>query len=110
MFLYFFQPPGTKSANVKGFDRSFLVDSILGAKSDDGKHLLLVKWKEVDFTEWVPAEDADSCCPRMVINFYEKHVKWSNPSPEDQKFAANAVAAKGAAEIQTTAPGEASAS
>lgn len=80
-----FLPPGTKGANVKGFDRSLLVDSIIGAKCDDGKHLFLVKWKEVDFTEWVPAEDADSCCPKLVIDFYEKFILWSKPRGENLK-------------------------
>ena len=59
-----------------------MVDSILGTKADDGKHLFLVKWQEVDFTEWVPAEDADNCCPRKVIDFYEKFILWSKPADD----------------------------
>ena len=61
------------------------MEQIESAKVEDGKHFFFVKWADVDdISEWVPAEDADVCCPQKVIAFYEKHIKWSmtpNPIP-----------------------------
>ena len=57
------------------------MEEIVSARVDDGKHLFYVKWQDADISEWVSADDADICCPRKVIAFYEKHIRWANPTP-----------------------------
>ena len=58
------------------------MEKILGSKMDEGKHWFHVKWKEVDFAEWVLSDDADFCCPRLVIDYYEQFINWSAPLNE----------------------------
>lgn len=58
----------------RGFHRGLEPDKILGADNRTGRLMLLMKWKNFDFCELVPAAEANIKCPQIVISFYEKHL------------------------------------
>lgn len=39
----------------------------------------LIKWKDMDEFEYVPAEWANEKCPMEVIKFYESRIYWADP-------------------------------
>lgn len=75
--------------NANGVDRfeTQTVEEILGAKEDDGKIEFLVKWRNDDDVDWVPAEIANQRIPQLVIEFYEERISFladSDDSDDDE--------------------------
>lgn len=64
----------TDIGGKKGFARGLEADKIMGADDRSGRLMLLIKWKNVDFCDLVPAAEANIKCPQEVISFYEKHL------------------------------------
>lgn len=76
------------SANVvpepgqTGFDKGFDVEKILGASETDNELYFLLKFKEADQAEMVPATVVNVKVPQMVIKFYEERLSWYSDSEE----------------------------
>lgn len=65
-----------------GFERGFEAEKILGATDANGELFFLLKFKEADQAEMVPATVANVKIPHMVIKFYEERLSWYSDSEE----------------------------
>lgn len=65
-----------------GFDKGYDVEKILGASEADNELHFLLKFKEADQAEMVPATIVNVKVPQMVIKFYEERLSWYSDSEE----------------------------
>lgn len=63
---------------INGFECGLTAKEIVGATCTNGQLMFLMKWADSDKCEFVPAKMANVKCPQIVIEFYEKHLKWSD--------------------------------
>lgn len=70
-----------------GFDRGLKPDKILGATDASGEVYFLMKWKDTEATDLVPAKEANVKCPQLVIQFYEKRLTWHEDPATQAKSA-----------------------
>ncbi|CAL8078013.1 unnamed protein product [Orchesella dallaii] len=61
-----------------GFARGFEPEEVMGVAKDpnDGMLRALIKWKDKDIYDIVPAEEVNLKCPQLVIKLYENITKW----------------------------------
>jgi len=60
-----------------GFERGFEAEKVLGATDSAGELMLLVKWRQSNEADLVPARIVNVKCPSLVIDFYEQHSFWT---------------------------------
>ncbi|KFB43499.1 AGAP004723-PA-like protein [Anopheles sinensis] len=69
-----------------GFDRGLTPEEIVGATEQNGKLFFLMRWKNAANADLVPAEQANTKCPQIVIKFYESRLSWQT---QDAKVESN---------------------
>ena len=63
---------------LNGFDCGLEPKEITGATHMNGQLTFIMKWIDSDRIDLVPSKKANQMCPQIVIQFYEKHLKWNN--------------------------------
>ncbi|XP_014771398.1 heterochromatin protein 1 [Octopus bimaculoides] len=58
------------------FSEGMTPERIIGATDELGELCFLVKWKDTDEADFVPAKKAKLHCPQLVIRFYEGIIAW----------------------------------
>ena len=67
-----------------GFARGLTAERILGATNDPGELFFLIKWMGIDEADLVPAKEANTKIPQMVIKFYEERLNWYDKKDGDE--------------------------
>jgi len=65
-----------EEVEMTGFKRGLQAKKILGAIRIDDKLMFLIKWEGSNKQDLVSAKEANVKCPQIVINYYQKRLRW----------------------------------
>lgn len=65
-----------KPGDLNGFRKGLRAETILGATHARGELLFLMKWAGRNEADLVRSAEARIICPLIVLEFYEKNLKW----------------------------------
>ncbi|GAB1599429.1 heterochromatin protein 1-like [Argonauta hians] len=70
------KPSSIMKPDYDVFSEGMTPERIIGATDELGELCFLVKWKDTDEADFVPAKKAKLHCPQLVIRFYEGIIAW----------------------------------
>jgi len=76
--------------NLTGFRTGVKPERILRIeKTESGRLVFLIKWKNMNEADLIPASVANLKWPQLVIGFYEERMEWQNVYKTDEDEAQN---------------------
>lgn len=70
-----------KTNNFRGgFERNYTPEAICGVINTIEGLLILIKWKDHDIVELVPAVEVHNNCPELLLSYYNERIDWRDAS------------------------------